>query len=223
LALGDSYATAADYRARAGKTDTGDSTMLEAQLKAVSHYIDSRCRRRDGFNQSGSAEVRTYDIRCLPGPGVAFLADYYRRVWLPDDVATLTGLIVKVDLNGDYDVTDSNETLTINTDFWAGPSNAAVGADPKPFEFLDLHPNSTKANTWPEQRRALEVTAKFGWPEVPEAVKELTIAITRQLRDLQVSGASVALQNMDTVITGSRELTMLMLNIERQYRRGPSF
>jgi len=222
MALGDSYASAADYRARAGKTDTGDSTMLDAQLKAVSHYIDTRCRRRDGFNQSTSVEARLYDIRCLPGPGVAFLADYWRRVWLPDDVATLTGLIVKVDLNRDYDVADTGETLTINTDFWAGPSNAAVGADPKPFEFLDLHPLSTKATAWPEQRRALEVTAKFGWPEVPEAIKELTVAIARELRDRQNSGATATQQVLDGVILRSQEISFFMRDIERQYRRGPS-
>ena len=221
MALGDAYATAADYRARVGKTNTADSTMVDAQLKAVSHYIDSRCRRRDGFNQSASVEARMYDIGCQSGPGVAFLADW-RRVWLPDDIATVTGLVVKVDLNGDYDVADSNETLTINTDFWVGPANAAVGADPKPYEFLDLHPLSTKASAWPQQRRALEVTAKFGWPEAPEAIKELTVAITRQLQDLQMSGATAALQVLDQVVTGSRELTMLMRDIERQYRRGPS-
>jgi len=223
MALGDAYASAAEYRTRVTKTSAADDTVIDEQLKAVSHYIDSRTRRRDGFNQSAAVEARIYDIQCRPGRDAAFSTDWGRRLYLPDGIATLTGLIVKVDLNGDYDVADADETLTINTHFWAGPANAATGSDPRPFEFLDINPNNSVVSSWPEQRRALEITAKFGWPEIPEAIKELTVMITRQVRDLQESGYTAAVQSLDQVVAESRELSLLMMNIERQYSLPPGF
>lgn len=210
MSLGDSYATAAEARARWQKADVGDDTTIDAQLKAVSHYIDSRCRRRDGFNQSASVEARLFD-----GNGKS-------RVWL-DDIATVTGLIVKVDLNADYDVADSGETLTINTHFWTYPDNAAVGSDPKPYEALELVPTNSVVTVWPLQRRAIEVTAKFGWPEVPEAIKELTVALTRYLRDIHESGITFSIQAIDSAVQESREMSFFLRNIERQYARPQSF
>lgn len=211
MALGAAYATAAEARARWMKADVGDDPTILENLTAVSHYIDSRCRRRDGFNQSVSVEARMYD-----GNGKA-------RVWLPDDIATVTGLIVKADLNGDYGVADSGETLTIDTHFWVYPDNAAVGSDPKPYEALELVPTNGVVTTWPLQRRAIQVTAKFGWPEVPEAIKELTIALTRYLRDIHESGVTFSIQAIDTAVQESREMSFFLRNIERQYARPPSF
>lgn len=211
MTLGDAYADAPAYRARVAKADIGDDGVIDAQLKAVSHYIDSRCRRRDGFNQSASVEARLFD-----GNGKA-------RVWLSDDIATVTGLIVKADLNGDYDYADSDETLTIDSHFWVGPWNAATGADPKPYEFLELIPTNSVVAAWPLQRRAIQVTAKFGFPEVPEAIKELTIALTRYLRDIHESGVTFSIQAIDTAVQESREMSFFLRNIERQYARPPSF
>jgi hypothetical protein len=217
VAIGDSYATAAEYRARINKADIADDTTIGEQLKAVSHYIDQRCRRKDGFNQSASVEARLFD-----GNGKA-------RVWLRDsggvahDIATTTGLIVKCDLNGDYDVADSGETLTINTHFWVYPDNAAVGSDPRPYQALELVPTNSVTTFWPLQRRAIEVTAKFGFPEVPEAIKELTCALTRYLRDINESGVTFAIQAIDTAVQESREMSFYLRNIERAYARPPSF
>lgn len=220
MAIGDAYATAAEYRARVTKTDTGDDTTIDAQLKAVSHYIDARCRRKDGFNLAASAVARTYDIESRPGPSAAFTRDYL-RLWLPEDIGATDSLAVKVDLNGDYDVADSGETLAINTDFWLGPSTAGAtpGTDPRPYEFIDIHPQSTLISAWPIQRRAIEITAKWGWPEVPEAVKEATVLITRQLRDAQESGYLLTLENLDAALPQGREIATLVRGIENAYKR----
>jgi hypothetical protein len=203
-------------------TDGASNAEIDAVLKSSSHYIDSRVRRKDGFNQSTSVETRTYDIGRHRAPDTAW-REGYARVWLPHDVATVTGLIVKVDLNANYDVADSGETLSINTDFWVGPASAAVGTDPRPYEYLDINPNSTKLSSWPLQRRALEITAKFGWPEVPEPVKELTIAIARWMRDLQTTGITIQVQAIDVQVQTSPELSALLKSIERQYAMAAGF
>lgn len=211
MAIGDAYATAAEYRARVDKTDTTDDTIIDGQLKAISHYIDSRCRRRDGFNQSATVVTRIYD-----GNGK-------QRLWIPDDIATSVGLIVKCDLNGDYDYGDSGESLTLNTHYWVGPWNADQSADPQPYEFLELKPSNPVVTVWPKQIRAVEVNAKFGWPEVPEAIKEAAMAITRQLRDLEESGFSQAFQAIDAAITLAPTAPGLLRDIKRQYARPQSF
>lgn len=164
-----------------------------------------------GGGTAGSATK--LDVRVYDGNGKA-------RVWLPDDIATTTGLLVKADLNGDYDYTDSDETLTVDTHFWAGPWNSAPT---RPYEFLELIPTNSVATSWPNQRRAIQVTAKFGWPTVPVAIKELTIALTRYLRDIQESGVTFSIQAIDSAVQESREMSFFLKNIERQYARPPTF
>ena len=206
MALSDPYASVSEYKTRVDKTATTDDAAIFAQLKSVSRYIDQRCRRADGFNQATAAVTRKYD-----GNGRS-------RVWLNDDIATTSGLIVKCDLNGDYDYADADETLAVDTHFWIGPDNAGTT---KPFEWLEVAPLPANGvlSVWPAQRRAIEVTALYGWPAVPEAIKELTVALTRYMRDIEESGMTFALQAIDSSIQESREMSFFLSKIERQYAR----
>lgn len=213
MAIGDSYADPGDYRSKVDKTASGDDADLAFQLNAVSRFIDQRCRRT--FNKTTAAEARIYSGNGKP------------KIWLEHDIATTAGLTVKCDLNGDYDVSDSGETLTINTHFWPGPYNAALGSEAKPFEWLELRPGNAAVTIWPCQPRAIEVTAVFGWPAVPSAIKELTIALTRYLRDLQESGMGTMINAIETAVSidspAARQATSLLRQIEHMYARPPSF
>lgn len=201
----DPYFTAAEYRDRVGKTDAGADATILLQATAVSRYLDRRLHRF--FTQDAAVVVRTFD-----GNGETVL-------WLPADIASTTGLIVKVDLNEDYDFGEANETLTINTHFWVGPSDADKGPEPRPFEYLEVVPNNGVFDVWPEQLRAVQVTAKFGWPAVPNAIKEVTISVTRQLRDILESGVTMTMQNIDAAVQSSPSTMALILDIERMYSR----
>src|SRR3990172_7553843 len=125
-AVTDAYATPAEYRARTDKSDLGEDTEIDGQLSAVSRFLDKRMRRF--FNQDAAVVTRTYD-----GNGRA-------KLWLPDDIATATGLVVMADLDGDYDFSDET-ALVLNTDFWLGDYDADKGSEPRPFEWLGIHPN----------------------------------------------------------------------------------
>ena len=204
-AVTDAYATAAEYRGRVDKSSTVDDALLGALLLAVSRQLDKECERF--FTQDATAVTRDpYD-----GNGLA-------RVWLPDDIATATGLIVTADLDGDYSFADET-ALTLDTDFWLGPPSADKGPEPRPWQFLEVHPDSTRLSVWPKQRRAIKVTAKFGWPAVPGAIKEATVLICRELIDLEKSGFTLILQNLDQAINLSPTAFGIMQRIKREYGR----
>ncbi len=172
----------------------------------MSRFLELRLRRWFGIDASVVTKV-------FDGNGQA-------KLWLPDDLATVTGLIVKVDTDGDYSFSDET-ALTIDTDFWVGPYNAALEPEPKPYEWLEVHPNSSVLSAWPEQQKSVQITAKWGWPAVPEAIKDATIMITRQLRDAEESGYTLSLESIDQAIPQGREVMTLLSRIERAYGKPP--
>ncbi len=203
-AVTDAYATAEEYRTRSTQSvSEGDDTLL-TQLAAVSRYLDQRLRRF--FTRDAAVVVRTLD------------GDGQRRLYVPD-IATATGLIVKVDLDGDFDFDNADETLTLNTHFWVGPADADKGPEVWPFEYLEIIPGNGRLNVWPEQARAVQITASFGWPAVPGAIKEATISVTHQLRDMHEAGATLTLQSIETAVAVSPNMSALLLDIERQYAK----
>src|SRR3990167_8868516 len=135
MAIGDAYSTAADYRARVTKTDTGDDALILALLTGVSRLIDRECERH--FTKDAAAVVRLFH-----GNGCARLP--------VDDIASPTGLIVKVDLDGDYAFTGADETLTIGTHFWTNPPNADKEAEAAPWTELEVVPDNAVLSIWPD-------------------------------------------------------------------------
>lgn len=205
MAVTDAYATAAEYRARVDKASAADDSTILAQLTALSRFIDWKCGRH--FTQDAAVTTRLYD-----GHGQAYLR-------LEDDIATLTGLVVKVDLDADYDFGEADETLTVNEHFWIDSQRAAFGSEPMPWGRLQLVPTNGRLNVWPDQRNAVEVTAVFGWPAVPAAIKEATIALTRQLRDIQQSGMTLTLENIDAQVRVSPQASRIVDDLLRAYKR----
>jgi hypothetical protein len=205
MALDSPYATAKEFRAAVGADDEKDDAAITALLKAVSRLLDRRCRRF--FSKNVAAVARIFH-----GNGRELL-------WLPIDIATTAGLIVKVDLNGDYDVADSGETLALNTDYWLGPENAELEPEAQPFESIEVNPSSALLSCWPDQRRAIEVTAVFGWPARPGAVREATILIARELLDLEKAGMTLQLQQIDQQVNLSPAAFSQVQRIQHDYAR----
>lgn len=218
MAVTDSYATAAEYRAGIDQDDTAEDPELLLYLTAISRLIDRRVGR--SFNQDAAVVERLY---AHPGGGETVMIDdlvpVHRgasRLWV-DDISTVTGLIVKVDLNRDY---VCEQTLTIDTDFWVGPQAAALGSEVRPYTYLDLHPNTTYLSAWPTHERSISVTAKFGWAAVPEAIKRLTIALAKQLRDVSKEPYTLTLDALEQRLPLTTGGGVKMLDqIVREYGR----
>lgn len=202
MAETDAYATVAEYRARVDKASGHSDIEIESQLSAMSRFIDHLTQRH--FTIDDAVTTRLYD-----GTGTAALR-------LPDDIATTTGLVVAVDLDADY---AHEQELTLNTHYWLDAPRAAFGSEPFPWARLQLIPSNGVASIWPNQRRVVSVTAKFGWASVPAAIKEATVALTRQLRDIQTSGLTLTLENLDEQIRVSPQSSRIIDNLIRVYKR----
>lgn len=152
MAVTNGYCTVAELRAHLGdsgsKLDTGG---LEKAINATSRAIDKYTGRR--FWQDSSAQVRVYR------------PDDVYTAWV-DDISTTTGLVIKTDtgLDGTW------ATTWDAADYQLEPLNAALGdAAYAWWRIVAIDDKTFPAHA---RRTTLQVTAKFGWPAVPDDVNE---------------------------------------------------
>lgn len=139
------YVTLSELKSFLRITDTGDDAELALAITTASRVIDQAAGRR--FGQDNAPTTRYYTA---PDATTALEVD---------DIATLTGLSVTFD----------GDAVTINTDYRAVPYNAT--ADGQPFTRLEL----VNGIRFPTDARAIAVTATFGWPSVPAAIRNATL------------------------------------------------
>lgn len=163
MAITNGYCTLTEVKAALRISDTVDDTLLENAVEAASRRIDGECSRR--FYQDGSATARTY-------------AATRHDLIIVDDISTTSGLIVKIDDDADGTF---ETTLTSGTDFQLEPVNALTQA--KPVTMLRALDTG-----WPvaaNGRTLIQITARWGWPAVPDAIREATVLLAaRQFRRL---------------------------------------
>jgi hypothetical protein len=199
MALTNAYTSLARFKTFIGIDDANDDDRIEIAINAASRQIDAHCGQRFGVDA-------TVQVRTFYSDGCAVLEI--------DPVSTVTGLIVKTDTdyNGTYET-----TLTINTDFIVEPVNALQMYPVVPYTSLRINTASSSAY-FPASAYNLptvQVTAKFGWPAVPEDVEMACLQQSRQLYksadatfgafSLGDSGISMRVRKMDQVAEGLLE------------------
>jgi hypothetical protein len=162
VALTNCYTSVAIVNEEIGRSDTDSvkTASLERAINAASRQCDRFTGRPHGFWQDATVVAREY------------AADDYCRVFT-DDISTTTGLIVKTDLDGDGTF---ETTLTITTDFRLLPFNAADEVPVRPYEQIVIASNANY--TFPvygNGQPGVQVTAKFGWPAVPDDVAQACV------------------------------------------------
>lgn len=163
------YCAPEELQERLRIEDSYDQAAIVQVVDAASRQIDGWCGRR--FYQDTTVATREFYAQ------TPYLVDLLDQ---PDEgpsteISTVTGLIVKTDtaLDGTF-----AQTLTISTDFLLLPRNAA--ADSRAFSEIVLADNYTFP--MPANGRAgVQVTAKFGWPAIPDDVKEACLVQAAQL------------------------------------------
>jgi len=150
------YASAAQLKAwiAVPATDITRDDVLQLVLASASRWVDRYCRRR--FYLDTTATQRSYPAR---GDATELLVD---------DIGSLTGLVV------DSGSALAGYTALVATAYAARPANAlALGL---PVDALAFEPSWTGfpaigGSGWTTVR----VTARWGWPVVPDEVAQATL------------------------------------------------
>ena len=160
MTISNGYITLAGLKTYLGIPDSVEDSLLEQIIESASRSIDRIANRR--FYLDSSASARTY----RPTNTMRVIVD---------DIGSLIGLVLKTDPDdaGNYDT-----TLTINTDFIVEPTNAL--AQGRPVNYLTVV--SSSAFTIPTNARpVVQVTAKWGWPSVPDDIEQATYILSADL------------------------------------------
>lgn len=162
MAITNGYTDLASVKAALRVNDSVDDTLLERAIEAASRRIDGETGRR--FYLDAGVSARTY----RPASASQLLVD---------DIGTTTGLIVKVDPTGDGTF---DTTLTVGTDYQLEPLNSLAQGEPVVWiRSWDAFP----VLAW--GRASVEVTARWGWPSVPHAIREACVQLAlRQFKRL---------------------------------------
>lgn len=205
MAWNTAYATKEEYKARVGKTTTGDDDTLDVQLASVSRFIEEQLGSKDAprvFNQSEASTARYFDGNGLKAISV-------------DDLVTLSAFAVDLDASGSW------ETSVDSGDLLLQPYQASEFS--RPYTRIELAPWQTTVARIPNRAKALKITGTWGWPAVPGGIKEATVGLVRQLRDLHQSGVSQTVVDIESLVRTSPDARHLLNDIKRQYGRRSLF
>ncbi|MFK0155376.1 phage gp6-like head-tail connector protein [Streptomyces sp. NPDC090493] len=146
------YATRDELKNQLGieTSDTSRDTLLDKALTAASRGIDRATGRR--FWLDDTLTARTYRLH------QRIVCEEDGNVLLVDDIGDATGMTVE-------SASSSGGTYTAVTGYDTTPDNALI--EGYPITGL-LRPNSI----WGTSFTRIRVTARFGWPAVPDDVAE---------------------------------------------------
>lgn len=154
MSITNGYCTLDQLRAEIGTyggSDDTDNTMLELSIEAASRQIDAKL----GYRLWQDSALVTRE----------FYPDEDGTLFIPEGISTTTGLVVALDEAGNGTF---NRTITSGTDFLVLPSNAADEVPVRPYTEVRLVDGNY---SWPSGwngRPGVRITAKFGWPAVPD-------------------------------------------------------
>jgi hypothetical protein len=166
MAITNGYATLAEIKAYLSIVDSTDNDLLESLVESASRSIDRIANRR--FYADTSASARLYRA----------YSDVFVYV---DDISTTTSLAVAIDENGNGSYSKS---LSLNTDFIMDPLTASSLG--RPFTQLTMVSNTEQWPIFPGitqngLRPGVQVTAKWGWPSVPDDITVACLILTADL------------------------------------------
>jgi hypothetical protein len=166
MAITNGYATLNQIKTFLSITDSVDDTLLEDMVEAASRSIDRIANRR--FYQDESASARKYRVS---SPIILYT----------DDISTTSSLVVKTDDDGDGTF---ETTLVLNTDYIMDPLTASSLG--RPFTQVTVVSNTVTFPIFPGLfqnglRPGVEVTARWGWPSVPDDINQACLILTADL------------------------------------------
>jgi hypothetical protein len=168
VSITNGYATLAELKAALRISDYIDDAALERSVEGASRRIDGVCDRRFYLDATASARI--------------YRATSPWRVDV-DDIGTTTGLVVRTDGDG----SGTYATTWASTDYELGPLNAL--AQGRPANQVHAVEVLFPTHVMPSP---VQVTARWGWPSVPDAIREATILLAGRMFKRQDSLLGVA-------------------------------
>lgn len=140
-----------------GISDTVDDIRIDVALDASTSMIQDFCSRQFLIDGTSSARV--------------FVADSFTLVHV-DDISSTASLAIKTDDGGD----GTFGTTWSTSDYQLEPLNGKVNGMSRPYNTI----RAIGAHDFPITggQATVQVTAIWGWPTVPEAVKQAAIIQT---------------------------------------------
>jgi hypothetical protein len=164
MAIDNGYCTLAELKAVLRITDSVDDNLLERRIEEASRVIDNHCSRH--FYSMAPVGQGNHDWKrkfVTMDDSVVFV----------DDIAETTGLVIKIDVNGDGTYA---KTLT-SSDYQLEPLNALFN------KFPITKIRATVPGLFPltQAPAPIEVTARWGWPEIPYPIRSACIILAGRL------------------------------------------
>jgi hypothetical protein len=178
MTISHGYTDLTTIKSYLGVTVSTYDAQLESAVNAASRTIDNYCQRR--FWLDGSAVARSFNPRTLT------LLEF------DDDLGDAASVIVKTDAGGD----GTFETTWAASDYQLLPVNAASAyTEPRPWTSIRAVGTKTfpwLVNTWLTHMNRVEITAKWGWPAVPDAVTQACLIKASRLFSRKDSPQGIA-------------------------------
>lgn len=174
-AIGDPYLDVAEFKdyivgtARNMSLSGGDTQFADA-IDTASREIDSYCARQ--FNRAETASAREFEP---DGCNWSYVDDFW----------TTTDLVVKLDTAGN----GTFSTTLTSAQYELFPGNGILDGMPWPFYKIRLLNGLLFPVNFGGRSRTLQVTAKWGWTDVPSpviAACKIMAAETWKLKDAPV-------------------------------------
>lgn len=198
MAITNGYATLTEVKLFLGITDSVDDTLLEGMVEAASRSIDRMANRRFYLDTNASARL--------------YRANNALQLFV-DDIGSTTGLAVAVDSdgNGSYDT-----ALTLNTDYILDPITAP--SLNRPWNVVTIVSASAAFPAPLNYRPGVQVTAKWGWPSIPDDINQACMILTADLyKRKDAPGGIIGLGDLGAIRMSpvGRDITQMV----RAYRR----
>lgn len=166
------YCTSAELKSYTRIDDNVDDAQIALAVSAASRAVDQYTNRQFGL---------------VAAPEARYYTAFYHRVlcrWVVDidDLMTVTGLEVNADRQDDGTYEDAIDEYALR------PVNAAPTG--MPWTRIVVHPTST--NLPSGRDAAVEVTARFGWTDVPVPVKQATLIQANRILERRNSPYGIA-------------------------------
>lgn len=129
--------------------DSSEDSALSGILASAARAVDAYCDRF--FGQTATATARMYQP--------------YGRVVITDDLVSISAV--------EYDPSEDGDTWTAisTSDVALGPANAATMSPARPYTSV----RAKSGASWPSEYGWVRITGVWGWPAVPQQIKDATL------------------------------------------------